>query len=64
MKTVSGARPIMIPPLMTTERKKAIQHAIHVMEKGLSWGGTLPRFTREEMHECQHRSESALKPAD
>ena len=39
------------PPLMTSERKKAIQHAIDVMAKGLSWGGTLPRFGREEMHE-------------
>ena len=39
------------PPLMTAERKKAIQHAIDVMAKGLSWCGTLQRFTREEMHE-------------
>jgi prevent-host-death family protein len=38
-------------PLMTTERKNAIKHAIDVMAKGLSWGGTLKRFKREEMHE-------------
>jgi len=39
------------PPLMTAERKKAIQHAIDVMAKGLSWGNTSRRFTREEMYE-------------
>ena len=39
------------PPLMTAERKKAIQHAIDVMAKGLSWGRTLQTFKREEMHE-------------
>jgi antitoxin (DNA-binding transcriptional repressor) of toxin-antitoxin stability system len=39
------------PPLMTPEREKAIQHAIHVMEQGLPWGRTLRRFRREEMHE-------------
>ena len=39
------------PPLMTAERERAIQHAIDVMEKGLSWGGALRRFRREEMHE-------------
>jgi prevent-host-death family protein len=39
------------PPLMTTERKKAIQHAIDVMAKGLSWGGRLQTFKRDEMHE-------------
>jgi prevent-host-death family protein len=39
------------PPLMTAERKKAIQHAIDVMAKGMSWGGTLQRFKREDMHE-------------
>jgi len=39
------------PPLMTPERKKAIQHAIDVMAKGLSWGDALQRFKREEMHE-------------
>jgi prevent-host-death family protein len=39
------------PPLMTAERKKAIQTAIDVMAKGLSWGAALRRFTREEMHE-------------
>jgi uncharacterized protein YoaH (UPF0181 family) len=36
---------------MTAERKKAIQTAIDVMAKGLSWGSALQRFTREEMHE-------------
>jgi prevent-host-death family protein len=39
------------PPLMTEERAKAIQHAIDVMAKGLSWGNPLQRFEREEMHE-------------
>ena len=39
------------PSLMTAERKKAIQHAIDVMAEGLSWGGTLQRFNREEIHE-------------
>ena len=39
------------PPLMTAKRKKAIQRAIDVMTKGLSWGDTLPRFKREELHE-------------
>ncbi len=39
------------PPLMTAERKKAIQHAIDVMAKGLPWGRTLPTFSRDEMHE-------------
>jgi prevent-host-death family protein len=39
------------PPVMTAERKKAIRHAINVMAKGLSWGVTLPKFKREEMHE-------------
>jgi prevent-host-death family protein len=39
------------PPLMAVERKKAIEHAIDVMAKGLSWGDTLRRFKREEMHE-------------
>jgi prevent-host-death family protein len=39
------------PPLMTAERKRAIQLAIRVMEKGLPWGDSLQRFDREEMHE-------------
>ena len=39
------------PPSMTAERKKAIQHAIHVMTKGLRWGDTLQRFPRDEMHD-------------
>jgi prevent-host-death family protein len=39
------------PPLMTPEREKAVvQHAIDVMGQGLSWGGTLRRFRREQMH--------------
>jgi hypothetical protein len=38
-------------PLMTAERKNAIQHAIDLMANGLSWGGTLKRFKRGEMHE-------------
>jgi prevent-host-death family protein len=39
------------PPVMTAERQKAIRHAVDVMAKGLSWGGVLQRFNREEMHE-------------
>jgi prevent-host-death family protein len=39
------------PPLMTAEREIAIQHAIEVMAKGLSWGGSLQSFKRDEMHE-------------
>lgn len=39
------------PPMMTAERRKAIQHAINVMKKGLSWGDALARFGREQMHE-------------
>jgi prevent-host-death family protein len=51
----SWSKPVAVlspyrPPLMTAERKKAIQHAIDVMAKGL-WGDTLPVFEREEMHE-------------
>ncbi len=38
------------PPLVTVKRAKAIQHAIDVMAKGLSWGNTLQGFKREEMH--------------
>ncbi len=38
-------------PAMTAERKKAIQHVIQVMTKGLPWGDTLQRFTRDEMHD-------------
>lgn len=38
-------------PAMTAERKKAIRHAIRVMQKGLYWGDALPRFTRDEMHD-------------
>ena len=39
------------PPLMTAERKRAVQRAIDVMTKGLSWGSILPKFERDEMHE-------------
>lgn len=39
------------PPAMTAERQKAIQHAIHVMKKGLPWGDALSRFTRDDMHD-------------
>ncbi len=39
------------PSGMTAERKRAIQHAIKVMAKGLSWGVTLRTFKRDEMHE-------------
>jgi prevent-host-death family protein len=38
-------------PAMTAERKKAIQHAIDVMTKGLPWGDTLPSFTRNDAHD-------------
>ena len=38
-------------PAMTAERKKAIAHAVHQMANGLPWGDTLPRFTRDEMHD-------------
>jgi antitoxin (DNA-binding transcriptional repressor) of toxin-antitoxin stability system len=38
-------------PLTTVGRKRAIQRAIDVMAKGLSWGGNLQRFKRKEMHE-------------
>jgi prevent-host-death family protein len=38
-------------PALTAERKKAIRHAIKVMQKGLEWGEVLPRFTRDEMHD-------------
>ena len=38
-------------PGLTAKRKKEIQHAINLMGKGLSWGDTLPRFTRGEMHD-------------
>jgi prevent-host-death family protein len=39
------------PPRMTKERKKAIEHAIKMMERGLPWGSALRAFTRDEMHE-------------
>ena len=55
------------PPLMTAERKKAIQRAIDVMAKGLSWGDALQRFKREEMHESdgsyRHQMGWSTRPA-
>jgi prevent-host-death family protein len=39
-----------LPALMMPAREKAIQHAIDVMETGLSWGNVIRRFKREEMH--------------
>jgi hypothetical protein len=47
----SSRRPKAAIPLMTPAREQAIQHAIDVMGKGLSWGSTLPRVRREETHE-------------
>jgi prevent-host-death family protein len=38
-------------PALTAERKKAIQQAANLMRKGLPWGETLPRFTRDDMHD-------------
>lgn len=38
-------------PTITAERKRAIQHAVQTMANGLSWGDTLPRFTRDDMHD-------------
>ena len=38
-------------PAMTAKRKKAIQHAMKVMNRGLPWGDALPRFTRDDMHD-------------
>ena len=38
-------------PAMTAERKKAIQHAVKVMQKGVEWSEALPRFTRDEMYD-------------
>jgi prevent-host-death family protein len=38
-------------PRMTAERKRAIQHALQLMKKGLRWGDALPRLTRDEMHD-------------
>jgi prevent-host-death family protein len=38
------------PPVMTPERKQAIQHAIDIMAQGLSWGTGPRRFTRGDMH--------------
>jgi prevent-host-death family protein len=38
-------------PAMTAEREKAIEHAVQLMKTGLRWGETLPRFTRDNMHD-------------
>ncbi|HYS50084.1 MAG TPA: type II toxin-antitoxin system prevent-host-death family antitoxin [Xanthobacteraceae bacterium] len=39
------------PPPMTAERQAAVDHAIKLMTKGLSWGNALRNFTRDEMHD-------------
>ena len=39
------------PPPLTQERQAAIDHAIGVMAKGLSWGTDARAFTRDEVHE-------------
>lgn len=39
------------PRRLTAERKKAIEHAVALMTKGLPWGDSLPRIRREETHE-------------
>jgi prevent-host-death family protein len=39
------------PPLLTPERRKAIDHAVDVMAKGLPWGAAIRAFSRDEMHE-------------
>lgn len=38
-------------PLMTPERRAAIDRAVRLMEEGLPWGDDLRNFTRDEMHE-------------
>ena len=38
-------------PVMTPEREAAIAEMVDVMKKGLPWGTSLRRFTRDEMHE-------------
>ena len=38
------------PSMMTSEREKAIQHAIDLMAKGLPWGSALRKFRRDEMN--------------
>ena len=38
-------------PVLTPERRKAIEHAIKLMAKGLPWGNTVQTFSRDEMHE-------------
>jgi prevent-host-death family protein len=38
-------------PVITPERRQAIDHAIEVMSKGLPWGRRGRRFRRDEMHE-------------
>jgi prevent-host-death family protein len=49
-KPVAVLRPYR-PPLMTPERQQAIDHAVAVMAKGMSWGDALRSFGREDMHE-------------
>jgi prevent-host-death family protein len=39
------------PSLLTPVRKRAIQRAIKLMEKGLPWGNALRHFTRDEMRD-------------
>jgi prevent-host-death family protein len=38
-------------PVMTPERRQAIDHAIEVITKGLPWGRRRGRFKRDEIHE-------------
>jgi len=38
-------------PALTPERRKAIEHAIKLMAKGLPWGNAVQTFSRDEMHE-------------
>jgi hypothetical protein len=52
--SIAASHAVLSPywqPAMTGERKKAIQHTINLMGKGLIWGDTLPSFTRDEMHD-------------
>ena len=38
-------------PIMTPERKRAINRAIAMMEKGLRWGSNFKIPSRDDMHE-------------
>ncbi|MBI3513490.1 MAG: type II toxin-antitoxin system prevent-host-death family antitoxin [Proteobacteria bacterium] len=38
-------------PVMTPERKAAIERVRRIMKKGLPWGAPFRTFTRDEMHE-------------